>query len=352
MPVELQSCPRRNAGACGRVSAAIAAPHDSGICVAASIGGSILKAKQPAGSHAVAIPVLMCGLAILILSGMDAAMKTLVIAVGVYNVVFWRSLLATAVSGAAWFAGGNPWPSASLLRIHLLRALIIGMVVVTFFWGLARLPLAEAIALSFVAPLLALFLAAFLLGERIRSQAIWASIAGLFGVVIITAGQFGGINYSEETLLGTLSVLLSTLFYAYNLILGRKQALLAKPLEIMFFQSLSLAVLFALPAPWLAVLLPVKFWLPLAGVTALSLLGQFLMSWSYARAEAQYLIPTEYSAFVWAVILGWVFFGEHVEWTTIAGAFFIIAGCLIAARSGSGEGRPVSADVSHNSSNL
>jgi S-adenosylmethionine uptake transporter len=57
------------------------------------------------------------------------------------------------------------------------------------------------------------------------------------------------------------------------------------------------------------------------------------MSWAYARAEAQYLIPTEYSAFVWAIILGWVFFHEQLTWTTFAGAALIIAGCLIASRA-------------------
>jgi S-adenosylmethionine uptake transporter len=68
-------------------------------------------------------------------------------------------------------------------------------------------------------------------------------------------------------------------------------------------------------------------------VTVLALGGHFLMSWSYARAEAQYLIPTEYSAFVWAIILGWAFFDEAVGWSTLAGAFLIIVGCLLASRA-------------------
>jgi S-adenosylmethionine uptake transporter len=58
-----------------------------------------------------------------------------------------------------------------------------------------------------------------------------------------------------------------------------------------------------------------------------------MLSWAYARAEAQYLIPTEYSAFVWAVIIGWLFFDEAVGWATIIGAALITVGCLIASRS-------------------
>lgn len=279
------------------------------------------------------IPVLVCSFAILLLSVMDAAMKGLVIAVGVYNTVLWRSLLATLIAGSAWSVGARTRPNPAVLRLHGLRAVVIAIVLISFFWGLARLPLAEAIALSFVAPLIALFLAALLLGERISRHAILGSLAGTLGVCIIMAGQFGRTSYTEAALAGTAAVLFSTVFYAYNLVLMRRQALVAQPIEISFFQNMSLAILLSLAAPWLAIVLPRDLWLPMAGVTALSLSGQLLMSWSYRRAEAQYLIPTEYTAFVWAILLGWVFFGEEVTWSTLAGAGLIIVGCLMAARS-------------------
>jgi S-adenosylmethionine uptake transporter len=222
---------------------------------------------------------------------------------------------------------------------------MLSIVMLTFFWGLARLPLADAIGLSFIAPLLALFLAAILLGERIGRPAIWASLAGMVGVAVIMGGQFELVEYTQEIMHGTISLLITALFYAYNLILARKQAQLAKPTEIMFFQSMLLAIFFLLPAPWLAVSLAREHWLALVGVTALSLGGQFLMSWSYARAEAQYLIPTEYSAFVWAILFGWVFFDEGVVWTTLVGAVLIIAGCLIAARSNPKLSEPIEATI-------
>ncbi|PTE07735.1 DMT family transporter [Mesorhizobium helmanticense] len=291
------------------------------------------------------IPVFICALAIFLLSAMDVAMKVLVIAVGVYNTVLWRSMLATLVAGAGWSAGPRSRPTVPVLGLHALRAVIVGIVILCFFWGLARLPLAEAIGLSFIAPLFALFLAALLLGERIRRQAIWASMAGLAGVAIIMAGQFGRASYSQDAVLGTAAVLVSTVFYAYNLVLARQQALLAKPIEIMFFQNLAIAIILGLAAPWLAVALPADLWLPLAGVTALSLVGQFMMSWSYARAEAQYLIPTEYSAFIWAVALGWLIFDEAVTWTTLAGACLIIAGCLIAMRANPKLAEPIEATI-------
>jgi S-adenosylmethionine uptake transporter len=304
-----------------------------------------LKVSHLLNNRTPAVPVIVCALAIFILSGMDAAMKTLVIAVGVYNVVLWRSVLATLVAGSIWFSGTWVWPKWSVLKLHILRSATVAVVLLTFFWGLAKLPLADAIGLSFIAPLLALILAAVILGERIRIQAIWATLAGMVGVAFILGGQFVHVQYSTETMQGTLAVLLSTVFYAYNLILARKQAQLAKPTEIMFFQSMLLSIYFLLPAPWLAVRLATEHWLLLVVVTALSLSGQFLMSWSYARAEAQYLIPTEYSAFVWAILFGWIFFNEGVVWTTLIGAVLIIVGCLIAARSNSKLSEPIEATI-------
>ena len=301
------------------------------------------KTSSLTGAVSPTIPVLTCALAIFLLSGMDAAMKSLTIAVGVYNTLLWRSVVATLVAGTAWSAGSRSKPRLPVLGLHALRAVIVGIVLVLFFWGLARLPLAEAIGLSFVAPLFALFLAALLLGERIRRQAIWASLAGIAGIAIILSGQFGRESYSQDALLGTAAVLASTVFYAYNLILSRQQALLAKPVEIMLFQNLFVGIILSLAAPWLAVALPGDLWLPLAGVAMLSLAGQFLMSWSYARAEAQYLIPTEYSAFIWAIALGWFFFGEKLAWTTLAGACLIVAGCLIAARANPKLAEPIEA---------
>src|SRR3546814_20702658 len=56
-----------------------------------------------------------------------------------------------------------------------------------------------------------------------------------------------------------------------------------------------------------------------------------LLSWAYARAEAQMLIPLEYTAFIWASIMGWLVFREPLTPTTLAGAALIVAGCLIGA---------------------
>ena len=57
-----------------------------------------------------------------------------------------------------------------------------------------------------------------------------------------------------------------------------------------------------------------------------------MLSWAYGRAEAQLLVPVEYTAFIWAAIIGWIVFEEKLTAETLIGAAMIVVGCLIAAR--------------------
>ena len=57
-----------------------------------------------------------------------------------------------------------------------------------------------------------------------------------------------------------------------------------------------------------------------------------LLGWAYARAEAQVLVPIEYSGFIWAALFGWLYFGERVTAPTVAGTVLIVAGCWMATR--------------------
>jgi S-adenosylmethionine uptake transporter len=279
------------------------------------------------------VSILVCLTGVFLLSVMDAAVKGLVLAIGAYNALLWRSLFATFTAGLAWTATSKARPNASALRLHALRGIVVSFVALSFFWGLGRLPLAEAIALSFIAPLVALFLAALLLGERIGRSVIVASAIGLAGVIVILLGKFSGTGYAPDALLGVAAIIASAVLYAYNLVLARRQALIAKPLEVVFSMNLMVLVVLGLASPWLGVWPAADHWMPIIGVTALALGGHAMMSWAYAGAEAQYLIPTEYSAFVWAIILGWFFFDETAGWSTVLGAVLITIGCLLAARS-------------------
>jgi S-adenosylmethionine uptake transporter len=106
----------------------------------------------------------------------------------------------------------------------------------------------------------------------------------------------------------------------------------ARPIEIAFFMSLIMTSGFLLAAPFLAVPPPAAELPAIAGAAILAFVSLILLSWAYARAEAQYLAPVEYSAFIWASLFGFLIFAEPVQPLTLVGAAMIVVACLLAAR--------------------
>jgi S-adenosylmethionine uptake transporter len=277
------------------------------------------------------LPYAVTLAAVGLFSLMDAMMKEAALAVGAFSALLLRNALGLALIGPVWLARRRGWPGRAAMRIHLVRGVVASAMAFTFFWGIARIPLAEGIALSFVAPLIALHLAALLLGERIRPGAIGASLVGLAGVAVITFGRARGGGWSEDAGWGTGSVLVSSLLYAWNLVLQRQQALAAGPLEVAAFQTGVVCLVLLVFAP-LAFAMPAReTWPAIAAAAALALAAVLLLAWSYARAEAQALVPLEYSGFLWAALFGWLFFAERVTLPVLLGAGLIVGACWIAA---------------------
>lgn len=287
-------------------------------------------------NHSAALPYGVAVLGIATFAGMDVLMKGLSIEMGAYNAMLWRTLIAAAIAAVIFLWKRNRWPTKPALRVHVRRGVLTSIMAFLFFWGLKYVPLAEAIGLSFIAPLLALYLAAVLLGETIGRAALGASVIGLVGAMIIVSGKLGE-QYSDEMSKGIAAILLSAVMYAYNLILQRQQALIAEPVEIALFQNGTVFLLYLLIAPLLAVA-PTVAQLPgLAGAGMLGICSVLLLSWAYARAEAKTLIPVEYTAFVWAALFGWLVYDESLTLTTILGTALIVGGCLLAARQQPGK---------------
>lgn len=283
--------------------------------------------------YALPLPILSALLAVALLSLMDALMKGASLAVGAYSAAFLRAVIGLALVAPLWLARGGRWPSREVLKVHLLRGICGTFMALTFFYALTKLPLAETIAISFIAPLVALYLAAIFLGESIRREAIVAAVLGLAGTLVIIGGKIGREPMGEDAMLGLAAILFSALLYAGNLVISRHQAQLAQPLEISSFHSGVTAVVLGLAAPFLLQWPDREAALLIAGSAVLTVIGMVAFAWAYARAEAQVLVPMEYSGFLWAVLFGWLFFAEHVNATTVLGTALIVFGCWLAARS-------------------
>ena len=279
------------------------------------------------------MPLLATVIGIGFFSAMDAVMKSAAITIGAYSAFFLRCLIGFLMISPFWWARTRKWPDKAVLRIHLVRGVVVSFMGWSFFYALVRLPLAEAIALSFIAPLIALYLAAVLLGESIQRKAIIAAFLGLAGVIVIVGGRIGRESLTQEAGIGLLALMLSAVLYAWNLVLQRQQALVAKPSEVSTFQNGIVALTLLAGAPFLLVLpADARTWIDLTSGAAMAVAAALFLSWAYARAEAQVLVPLEYTGFLWAALFGWLIFGEEVSLTTAAGAVLIVIGCWIATR--------------------
>ena len=283
-------------------------------------------------SNLVPICLALTGLASF--SVMDGVMKAASIAQGAYAALFWRNVFGLVLMTPVWLTvrrrnGGRLWPRPDVLRLHLARSALSGVMAGLFFWGTIYTPLAEAMALSFIAPLIALFLAAGFLGEAINRRAIAGSVMALAGVGVIAAGKFDG-HYTPAAVHGMIAILVSAVLYAINLVVQRRQAQLAGPDEIAFFQNLIICLLFAPGAWWLAPVPHGGQALLIGTGAVLAVVSLMQLGWAYARAEAQVLVPLEYTAFIWAALVGWLMFGESVTLRTLGGVVLIVGGCLMA----------------------
>ena len=115
--------------------------------------------------------------AVAVLSIMDAVMKHLVLVIGIVAVSVWRSAANLALSAMLYLPRRLPWPDRKTLRVHVIRGIDVMVMAALFFWGIGRVPLAQAIALTFIAPLIAMLLAALLLDEEIGSRSIAAPLS-------------------------------------------------------------------------------------------------------------------------------------------------------------------------------
>lgn len=278
------------------------------------------------------LPFGVACLAIAIFSGMDAVMKHLSIAMGAYNAMLWRTAFSLVLLAPFFFARGGAWPRWSTLRLHLARGTAHGISLLLFFWALARVPMALGIALTFVAPLLALGMAALFLKERVARSAAGASLVAFAGVIVILALQPHGSPVTLDWR-APAALLVAAFLYAIGMVINRPLARRASPLEVALFFNIVVFAMLASVAPWAGELPPVEHIPALCAAMLTSNASIMLLAWAYARAETQYLLPVEYTAFLWASLFGWLVFAERLTNATLAGAALIIAACLWAARS-------------------
>lgn len=233
-------------------------------------------------------------------------------------IVVWLMLRGQLSTG---FYVARPWG-------HALRGVLGSAAMGLGFAGLLFLPLPDATALGYAAPMLTVLFAALILGERVRLYRLSCVALGMVGVLIVLMPRLGGGG--DGALLGAGLVLTGAVFAALAQITIRRLVQTEKTPAIVFYFSLTATVLAlaTLPFGWVWPT-PVQ-WALLIGAGLLGGLGQILLTSSYRWADASVIAPFEYASILFALGIGYFAFAEVPSLATLSGAALVVlAGVLI-----------------------
>ena len=260
-------------------------------------------------------------------AGMDTSMKLLAAHYPTLQVSAIRGL-ASLPFVLAWVVATRGLASIRPVRwgLHLLRGALGIAMMAGFVYGLARLPLSSAYAITFVAPLLVTALAVPLLGEHVGPRR-WTAIGlGLVGVLVIL--RPGGDVFS----LAGLAVLLAAVCYAAGAITVRvlvrtdtTQSMVVWMLVVMGAGSAVLAWPESTP-------LRVGDWGIVALVGVFGACGQVLLTEAFRLGEASRVAPLEYTALLWSIGIDLALWGVLPDAVTWLGAAIIVASGLYLMR--------------------
>ncbi|MBR9924605.1 MAG: DMT family transporter [Gammaproteobacteria bacterium] len=267
----------------------------------------------------------MC-LGVLFLALGDAVSKWLGEVHSPLQIIFFRTLVSLPlIALLAHFAGGLRKLHTRRPRIHLLRGLIYTATMVCFVWGLTLLPLAEATAIAFVAPLFVTLLSVPLLGERIDPPVFMASLVGFSGVLIVVRPS------GDAFQLGTLILLAAAFFYALMMITARRYGAREHLWAMVFYMTLVPFIVTALSLPWVWQTPEPWHWLGFLVSGVFGIGATAFITLAFRFAPAAIAAPFDYTAMLWAVLLGWWFWGELPDlWVWVGSVLIMGSGLAIA----------------------
>jgi len=269
-----------------------------------------------------ALPLFL--LAGLCLSSLDATAKYLVRDYSLLLVVWARYAgQMVVVTPFAWQRTGPGFWRTRKLRVQLLRSLMLVLATLGFFGGLRYLPLAEASAITFLAPIFVVLLSWPLLHER-ATRARWvASITGFVGIIILLRPGSAVMHPAIALLIG------AALANALYQLLTRK-LLDESPHTTLFYSASVGTLLLSLALPFVVdVAHLTRLAVPLFVLMGLFAgLGHWCLTHAYLIAPATLLTPFTYLQILWATTFGYLIFGQHPDRTSAVGMAIIVASGL------------------------
>jgi drug/metabolite transporter (DMT)-like permease len=246
------------------------------------------------------------------------------------ELVFFRCFFAI-LPVVAWLLWRGQLRSALHTRDpfgHVVRALVGASSMGLGFFSLTRLPLPEATAIGYAAPLLIVVFSAVLLNERVHVFRWTAVSVGLIGVVIILWPRLtlfsGGQALGDKEAVGAVAAFGGAILTAFAMMQVRKltRTERTEAIVIYFFISASILSLATIPFGW-AMPTPQQAAL-LIGAGFAGGVGQLLMTSSYRYADMSVIAPFEYVSLLLTLVIGFAVFGDVPDLAMIMGALIIV----------------------------
>lgn len=241
------------------------------------------------------------------------------------QIAFFRAVLGMAfLVPILWRAKVVPWRTRRW-GAHFWRTAVGTASMVCGFYAVSMLPLADATALSFSQPLFSVVLAALLMGETVRWRRWTATVVGFAGVLIMMRPDAGVFQF------GALVAIANALLTAIAVMLVKKLSETEAPLVILSTFALFSTVLLVVPAIWVWRWPSAEGWLLAIGIGVVATVGQYFWVRAFAVGEMSAVAPFEYLRLPFAVLVGFVVFGELPSVWTYVGAAVVIGSALYIA---------------------
>jgi drug/metabolite transporter (DMT)-like permease len=228
------------------------------------------------------------------------------------QLVFFRSLFAIPPVVLIYAWRNELWAAVRTTRPlgHAGRGLVSIGAMFCNFAALARLPIVDATAISFAAPLITVALSTFLLNERVRLYRWSAVTVGFMGILVMLAPNFDPALHEALAASGVAFAVGGAFCNAGSVIQTRRLTRTETTSSIVFYFSLvcTLAGLATWPFGWLS-----PTWPEIAVLVTIGFcggIGHLLLTESYRLAPASMIAPFDYTSMLWAFLLGYFFFGE------------------------------------------
>jgi len=281
----------------------------------------LMRREYAAEQDNVKAIALMTG-SVFMMTTMDLAIKQLVVHYPSIQVVFLRCVLSAPLFAAWITATDRSLFRPHRFRDHALRAAVGVLMLFAVGECFRELPLADAYAIFFAAPLLLTILSGLVMKEPAGPARLAAAGIGFLGVLIVL--KPGPLLISYGSLMGLVAVLAYAFVALMLRSLGRTEHSMT---IVLWFTTLvgAAAGLLALPY-WQPVRLTHWPWLLTLCISGS--IGQLLLTAAFKRASAAVIAPYDYLHMIWAVLYGWMFWGDLPGARTWGGAAVIVGSGL------------------------